>query len=66
MSAAFAPVLTRVPPLVLLPWSCLQVDGPLSVYCYLNTMDLLLARYAAKFEKRMGRAFCLDSDAGGC
>jgi hydroxymethylglutaryl-CoA synthase len=39
------------------------VDGPLSVYCYLNTMDLLLARYAAKFEKRMGRAFCLDSDA---
>jgi len=45
------------------PSAC-QVDGPLSVYCYLNTMDLLLARYAAKFEKRMGRAFCLESDAG--
>lgn len=43
-----------------------QVDGPLSVYCYLNTMDLLLARYAAKFEKRMGRPFCLDADAGEC
>lgn len=41
-----------------------QVDGPLSVYCYLHTLDLLLARYRAKWEKRHGRAFRLD-DAGG-
>ncbi|KAL4431198.1 hypothetical protein ABPG75_006454 [Micractinium tetrahymenae] len=36
------------------------VDGPLSVYCYLSTLDLLYARYGAKWEKRMGRPFRLD------
>ena len=41
-----------------------QVDGPLSVYCYLSTLDTLYARYSAKWEKRNGRAFRLD-DAGG-
>lgn len=39
------------------------VDGPLSVYCYLSTLDLLYTRYAAKFEKRHGRPFRLgDAD----
>ncbi|PSC76306.1 hydroxymethylglutaryl-synthase [Micractinium conductrix] len=36
------------------------VDGPLSVYCYLSTLDTLYARYSAKWEKRNGRAFRLD------
>lgn len=40
------------------------VDGPLSVYCYLHTMDMLLTRYSAKWEKRNGRPFRLDTDAG--
>ena len=31
------------------------VDGPLSVYCYLATMDSCYQRYSAKFEKRFGR-----------
>ena len=35
------------------------VDGPLSVYCYLDTLDACYARYAAKFERRFGRAFSL-------
>ncbi|EFN59211.1 hypothetical protein CHLNCDRAFT_138158 [Chlorella variabilis] len=39
------------------------MDGPLSVYCYLSTLDLLYPRYAAKFEKRHGRPFPLG-DAG--
>lgn len=40
------------------------MDGPLSVYCYLHTMDLLLARYRAKWEKRHSRPFRLETDAG--
>lgn len=32
-----------------------QVDGPLSVYCYLATLDMCYSRYGAKFEKRFGR-----------
>jgi hydroxymethylglutaryl-CoA synthase len=41
------------------------VDGPLSVYCYLSTMDACLARYAAKFEKQHGRPFSAEADTGG-
>lgn len=33
----------------------LQVDGPLSVYCYLATLDQCYLRYCKKFEKRFGR-----------
>lgn len=39
------------------------VDGQLSVYCYLSTLDACLARYAAKFEKRQGRPFRAETDA---
>jgi hypothetical protein len=39
------------------------VDGPLSVYCYLQTLDLLYSRYTAKWERRNGRPFRL-ADAG--
>ncbi|KAI3433351.1 hypothetical protein D9Q98_003169 [Chlorella vulgaris] len=39
------------------------VDGPLSVYCYLQTLDLLYSRYTAKWERRNGRPFRLaDAD----
>jgi hypothetical protein len=41
------------------------VDGPLSVYCYLSTMDACLGRYAAKFEKQHGRPFNAETDTGG-
>lgn len=36
------------------------VDGPLSVYCYLATLDQCYLRYCKKFEKRFGRAFSMD------
>ena len=39
------------------------MDGPLSVYCYLHTMDLCFGRYAAKFEKGMGRPFTMEASA---
>lgn len=38
------------------------VDGPLSVYCYLQTLDRCLARYSEKFEKRVGRPFSIRDD----
>lgn len=37
------------------------VDGPLSVYCYLHTLDTCWARYADKFERRTGRPCALDA-----
>lgn len=37
-----------------------RVDGPLSVFCYLHTLDLLYQRYSQKFEKLKGRPFSME------
>lgn len=37
-----------------------KVDGPLSVFCYMHTLDLCYARYGAKFEKALGRPFSME------
>ena len=35
------------------------MDGPLSVYCYLETMDRTYERYCTKYEAATGRRFTL-------
>lgn len=39
------------------------VDGPMSVYCYLEALDKVYERFSAKFANRSGRAFSMaDAD----
>lgn len=39
------------------------VDGPMSVYCYLEALDKVYERFSAKFATRSGRAFSMaDAD----
>ncbi|KFM27072.1 Hydroxymethylglutaryl-CoA synthase [Auxenochlorella protothecoides] len=37
------------------------VDGPLSVYCYLHTLDVCWARYAERFERALHAPCTLDA-----